>query len=163
MALAGGRLQAYEKTSVELSYPSVVRFTGHVQLKGLAARTVESDVCMIRQLAAWGRRDPAELTEEELRDYFLHLVREPKYAPATLRQARASLGCFYLELPGRTDWKVFSQVKTRDRGRLPASPSVSAALRLMRVRHFGWSAAARERYARVRGLLWACCGPGRRY
>ena len=63
MASGGWKVEAYEKTSVELSYPSVVRFTGHVQLKGLSARTVESYVCMIRQLAAWGRRDPAELTD----------------------------------------------------------------------------------------------------
>ncbi len=38
MASAGGRCQAQEKTSIELSYPSVVRFTGPVQLKGAAAR-----------------------------------------------------------------------------------------------------------------------------
>jgi integrase len=119
MASAGGRLQAYEKTSVELSYPSVVRFTGHVQLKGLSARTVESYLCMLRQLTAWGKGDPAELTEEHVRDYFLYLVRERKYAPPTLRQARASLGCFYLKLLGRTDWKVFSNVKAKDRERLP--------------------------------------------
>jgi integrase len=119
MASAGGRLQAYEKTSDELSYPSVVRFTGHVQLKGLSARTVESYLCMLRPLTAWGRGDPAELTEEHVRDYFLYLVRERKYAPPTLRQARASLGCFYLELLGRTDWKVFSHVKAKDRERLP--------------------------------------------
>ena len=119
MALKGGRLEVYEKTTIELSYPSVARFTGHVQLKGLSERTVESYVCMIRQLAAWRRRDPAELTEEQVRDYFLHLVRERKYAPASLRQARASLACFYLELLGRADWKVFSLVKTKDRERLP--------------------------------------------
>lgn len=119
MAAGKGMVEVYEKTIVELSYPSVARFTGHVQLKGLSERTVESYVCMIRQLAAWGKRDPAELTEEQVRDYFLHLVRERKYAPASLRQARASLGCFYLELLGRTDWKVFSLVKTKDRERLP--------------------------------------------
>lgn len=119
MAAGKGMVEVYEKTTVELSYPSVARFTGHVQLKGLSERTVESYVCMIRQLAAWGKRDPAELTEEQVRDYFLHLVRERKYAPASLRQARASLGCFYLELLGRTDWKVFSLVKTKDRERLP--------------------------------------------
>ena len=119
MALKGGRLEVYEKTTVELSYPSVARFTGHVQLKGLSERTVESYVCMIRQLAARGKRDPAELTEEQVRDYFLHLVRERKYAPASLRQARASLGCFYLELLERTDLKVVSLVKTRERERLP--------------------------------------------
>ena len=119
MAAGKGMVEFYEKTTVELSYPSLARFTGHVQLKGLSERTVESYVCMIRQLAAWGKRDPAELTEEQVRDYFLHLVRERKYAPASLRQARASLACFYLELLGRADWKVFSLVKTKDRERLP--------------------------------------------
>ena len=119
MAAGKGMVEVYEKTTVELSYPSLARFTGHVQLKGLSERTVESYVCMIRQLTAWGKRDPAELTEEQVRDYFLHLVRERKYAPASLRQARAFLGCFYLELLGRTDWKVFSLVKTKDRERLP--------------------------------------------
>ena len=71
MADGKGMVEVYEKTTVELSYPSVARFTGHVQLKGLSERTVESYVCMIRQLAAWGKRDPAELTEEQVRDYFL--------------------------------------------------------------------------------------------
>jgi hypothetical protein len=42
MASADGRLQAYEKTSIgELSYPSVSRFAGHVQLKGVRPRTLE--------------------------------------------------------------------------------------------------------------------------
>lgn len=41
-------------------------------------------------------------------------------------------------------------------GAAPSSPSVSAALRLTRVRHYGWlSPAAEERYARVRHLLRA--------
>ena len=119
MASKAGRLEVYEKTTIELSYPSVARFTGHVQLKGLAERTVESYVCIIRQFAVWGRTDPAELTEEEVRDYFLHLVRERKYARASLRQARASLSCFYQELLGWTEWKVFSLIKTKDWERLP--------------------------------------------
>ena len=43
MAAGWGRLQAYEKTSfTKLSYPSVVRFTGHVQLKGVWPRTLEA-------------------------------------------------------------------------------------------------------------------------
>ena len=56
MASAGGRLQAYEKTSAECvarSYPSVVRFAGHVQLKGGRPRTVEAYGMMVRLLARW--------------------------------------------------------------------------------------------------------------
>ena len=54
MSSAGGRLQAYEKTCVESvarSYPSVVRFAGHVQLKGVRPRTVEAYGRMVRLLA----------------------------------------------------------------------------------------------------------------
>ena len=42
MAAGKGRMDVQEKTSVvELSYPSVVRFTGHVQLKGVRPRTAD--------------------------------------------------------------------------------------------------------------------------
>ncbi len=41
-----------------VAYPSVVRFVGHLQLKGLAPRTVEAYVCMIRLLAQWASCDP---------------------------------------------------------------------------------------------------------
>ena len=53
MASAGGRLQAYEKTSVASvarSYPSVVRFAGH-ELKGVPPRTGEAWAIMVRLLA----------------------------------------------------------------------------------------------------------------
>ena len=84
MASEGGRLQAYEKTSVESverSYPSVVRFAGHVQLKGVRPRTVEAYGMMVRLLARWAGRDPAELEEERVREFFLHLIRDRQYAP----------------------------------------------------------------------------------
>lgn len=102
-----------------VSYPSVVRFIGHLQLKGLAPRTVEAYVCMIRLLAQWAAGDPAALSEEQVRDYFLHLVNARSYAPKTMRQARAALSCFFLEMLARTDWRVFAHVKTRDTQQLP--------------------------------------------
>ena len=81
---------------------------------------------MVRQLAAWSGADPAVLTEERVRDYFLHLVRDRAYAPASMRQARASLGCFFGEMLGRTDWVVFSHIKTKDRVQLPMVLSCDA-------------------------------------
>ena len=56
MAPGRGNLQAYEKTSVLNSvvdsYPSVVRFTGHVELKGVWPRTVEAYRMMLRRWPA---------------------------------------------------------------------------------------------------------------
>jgi len=123
MASAGGRLQAYEKTSVGDpvvdACASLTRFTGHVQLKGVRPRTVEAYVAVVRLLARWAGGDPAELEEERVREFFLHLIRDRQYAPQSIRQARAALSAFYLEMLGRTDWTVFASVKTKDPVKLP--------------------------------------------
>ena len=144
MASAGGRLQAYEKTSVEAverSYPSVVRFAGHVQLKGVRPRTVEAYGMMVRLLARWAGRDPAELEEERVREFFLHLIRDRQYAPQSIRQARAALTAFYMEMLERTDWAVFASVKTKDPVKLPVVLSrdeVRKILGYVRELRFAW-------------------------
>ena len=116
-------MQAYEKTSVLNtvvdSYPSVVRFIGHVQLKGGRPRTVEAYRMMLRLLARHAGQDPAVLDEEAVRGFFLHLVRDRQYSSQSIRQARAALTSFYVEMLGRTDWTVFSTVKTKDLVKLP--------------------------------------------
>jgi hypothetical protein len=123
-----GVLQPYEKISTVssavvvvaasgvtslVSHPSVVRFVGHLQLEGLAPRTVEAYVCMIRLLAQWAGVDPALLSGEPVREYFLHLVNGRSYAPMTLRQARAALSCFFIETLGVADGRVFVLVERR--------------------------------------------------
>jgi len=120
MASAGGRLQAYEKTSVvENSCPSVVRFAEHVQLKGARPRPVEAYVMMLRLLARWAECDPADLDEEAVREFFLYLIRDRQYASQSIRQARVALTAYYAQMLGRTDWTVFASVKTKDPVKLP--------------------------------------------
>lgn len=74
---------------------------------------------MIRLLAQWAGCDPATLGEEQVREYFLHLVNVRSYAPKTLRQARAALSCFFLEMLGVADWRVFAHIKTKDSQKFP--------------------------------------------
>ena len=74
---------------------------------------------MVQLLARWAGRDPAELEEERVREFFLHLIRDRQYAPQSICQARAALIAIYMELPGRTDWMVFNSVKTKDLVKLP--------------------------------------------
>jgi integrase/recombinase XerD len=130
----------HEKNTVDQSsssFGSLTRFREHVQLKGLAVRSVEAYLCLARQLAGWAGRDPAELSEEEVRGFFVFLKNDRGYAPQSMRQARASLTAFYLEMLGR-DWQVFATVKTRDVFKLPVVLSrdevrrVLAAVRLPR-------------------------------
>ena len=68
----------------------------------------------MRQLSEWADADPALLAEERVRDYFLYLIRDRAFAAQTLRQARAALTAFYVEMLSHVDWKVFSTIKTKD-------------------------------------------------
>lgn len=74
---------------------------------------------MLRLLAQWAACDPALLGEQRVRDYFLHLVNARSYAPKTLRQARAALSCFFIEMLGVQNWRVFAHIKTKDSQKLP--------------------------------------------
>ena len=74
---------------------------------------------MVRLLARWAGRDPAELEEERVREFFPYLIRDRQYAPQSIRQARATLTAFYMEMPRPTDWAVFASVKTKDLVKLP--------------------------------------------
>jgi integrase/recombinase XerD len=102
------------------SYPSVARFVEHVQLKDLAPRTVESYANIVRQLGVWAAGDPALLDEERVRAFFLHLKLERGWSSKSMRQARASLSAFFLEMLVRSDWTVFAAIKTKDEFKLPA-------------------------------------------
>ena len=58
-----------------------------MQLRGLAARTQESYLAAVRQLAIHYGRSPDQLTEAELRSYFLYLRNEQHLAPNTINVA----------------------------------------------------------------------------
>jgi len=70
-------------------------------------------------LAGWAGEDPAVLGEERVREFFLHLIRERGYAPKSVRQARAGLLSFYRDMLRVEGWRVFDEIKTKDRERLP--------------------------------------------
>ena len=76
MAPAVGMVEVYEKTSADTSYSSVVRFTEHVQLKGVRPRTVEAYSMMVRLLARLAGEDSVQLPEERVRKFLLHLIRD---------------------------------------------------------------------------------------
>ena len=80
---------------------------------------MEAYVAVVRILAGWAGEDPAGLGEERVREFFLHLVRERGYASKSIRQARAALGSFYRDMLGHAEWKVFGEVRTKDREQLP--------------------------------------------
>ena len=72
--------------------PLQQRMLEDMQLRGLSARTQEAYARAVWQLAQHYHRSPDQLSEEELRQYFLYLTNEKKIArpTATTRSAASS-------------------------------------------------------------------------
>jgi integrase/recombinase XerD len=67
-----------------------------MQLRGLSARTQESYLAAVQQLASHLHRSPDQLTDAELRQYFLYLRNEKHLAPNTVNVALNGVKFLYL-------------------------------------------------------------------
>lgn len=94
-------------------------------------RSVEAYLASVRMLSQWAGGDPADFSEERVREFFLHLLNERGYAPKSIRQARAGLVSFFRDMLGLTPWRVFDQIKTKDREKLPAVLSREEVRRIL--------------------------------
>jgi integrase/recombinase XerD len=88
------------------------RMLEDMQLRGLAARTQESYLAAVRQLAVHYDRSPDQLSDDELRQYFLYLRNEKHLAPNTAHVALNALKFLYVHTLQRP-WPL------RDLMRLP--------------------------------------------
>jgi integrase/recombinase XerD len=73
------------------------RMREDMQLRGLAARTQESYLAAVRQLALHYGRSPDQLSDEELRQYFLYLRNEKRVAPNTAHVALNAVRFLYVQ------------------------------------------------------------------
>jgi len=89
-----------------------------LQLRGLAPKTQQCYVAAVRQLAHYYRRSPDQLSDEELRQYFLYLRNEKKVAESTFRIHLYGIRFFYERTLTRP-WPVFDLVRPRYPQKLP--------------------------------------------
>jgi integrase/recombinase XerD len=61
------------------------RMLADLQLRGLAPTTQQGYLDVVRQLAHYYRRPPDQLSDAELRQYFLFLLNEKQVAESTFR------------------------------------------------------------------------------
>ena len=66
-----------------------------MQLRGLAERTQESYIAAVRRLAAYYGKSPGELSEAELRAYFLYLKNERGLAASSVMQVLCAVKFLY--------------------------------------------------------------------
>ena len=101
-------------------YASMGRFAQALALRYDANRTRHAYYRQLRLLHQHFNLDPALLTEDQLREYFLFVKLQKHWKPKSIRQALAAARQFFVDLLGHSDWTVFRQIRTRDHDELPA-------------------------------------------
>lgn len=94
------------------------RMLEDLQLRGLAPRTQQCYLEAVKHLAHHYRRAPDQLSEEELRQYFLYLLTDKKVAESTFRIHLYGIRFFY-ERTLKRPWPVFDLVRPRKSQKLP--------------------------------------------
>lgn len=77
------------------------------------------------------KRSPDQITEDQLREFFLHLRNDREFASGSLRVAYSGIKFFYTRTCKR-NWETLAQMRIKDcfdedRGRLEVRPRLSAA------------------------------------
>jgi len=112
-------------------YDSMRRFAELLALRYDQVRTRHAYYRALRLLHEHCQGDPAQITEEQLRGYFLHVKVRKLWKPKTIRQAAAAARLFFVEMLERGEWKVFSQIRTKDHDELPAVLTRAEVWRLL--------------------------------
>ena len=106
------------------------RMLQDLQLAGLSERTQEAYLRAVRQLAEHFHTPPDRLSEQQLRDYFLHLKNDRRFASASLGIAYSGIKFFYSHTTPR-DWPTLRRLRVRREKKLPDVLSVDEVRRLI--------------------------------
>lgn len=94
------------------------RMSQDLHLGGMSKRTHEGYLRAVRKLADFCKRTPDQITENQLRNYFLHIKNEQEYASGSLRVAYSGIKFFYTRTCKR-NWESLAQMRIKDDKTLP--------------------------------------------
>jgi site-specific recombinase XerD len=104
---------------MKYTYPSITKFQQLVELKDYRPATKKEYLRYVCKLAEHFQCDPATLSENQIREYFLFLRQHKHYKAAPMKAAKYSLLCFYLECVQVQGWTVFKEVRIAEPQVLP--------------------------------------------
>ena len=119
-----------------------------LQLHGLSTRTQEMYVVVVRQLADHFHKSPDQISEEELRAYFLFLKNVKKVAPSTLTIALCGIK-FFFEYTLHRRWFTFELIRPAHEKKLPVVLSVDEVRSIL-------ACVRRVRYQVCLSTIYAC-------
>ena len=112
---------------------SIQQFQQLVELKDYKPPTKKEYVRCLRKLAEHYQRDPATLTQDQLRAYFLFLRQDKQVSGSALSIIKAALQLFFRQQLGQADWTVFSELVIRRGQPLPLVLARSEVQRVLAV------------------------------
>jgi integrase/recombinase XerD len=119
-----------------------------MQLHSFAERTQDSYLRVVRQLAAYFNKPPDQITEEELRQYFLYLKNVKKASRSTITLALCGIKFFY-ERTLQRQWATLAIVRPQQEKKLPVVLSVEEVRQIL-------SRVRRWRYRLCLSTIYAC-------
>lgn len=106
------------------------RMLQDLQLAGLSTGTQEVYLRAVRQLADHFHTPPDRLSEQQVRDYFLHLQNDREFASGSLGIAYSGIKFFYSHTVPR-DWPTLKRLRVHREKRLPDVLSVDEVRQLI--------------------------------
>ena len=134
---------------MNINYPSIAQFQQLVELKDYRPATKKEYVRYVRKLAEHFQCDPATLSENQIREYFLFLRQHKRYKRAAMKAAKFSLRCFFVESLKVAGWSVFDEVRIAEPQVLPVVLSRSEVQALLQ-------AISEPRFRTVLALMYHC-------
>lgn len=106
------------------------RMIEDMQLRGLSKRTQEAYVRAVRQLAEYYNKSPEQITEEELRQYFLYLQNVKQVSRSSCIIALCGIKFLYQYTLHRA-WPTLNFVRPAPQQKLPVILSVAEVQRIL--------------------------------
>lgn len=106
------------------------RMIEDMQLRGLSERTQASYVRVVRQLASYCHKSPDQISEEELRQYFVYLKQDKQCARSTCTVALCGIKFFY-EQTLKREWSMLDFIRPSRESKLPVVLSREEVQRLL--------------------------------
>lgn len=113
-------------------FPDDVRqkMSEDLKLTGKAERTQNGYLRAVRQLSDHARKSPAEVTEHDVRAFFLYLKDDLGFAYGSLRVALSGVKFFFAHTCKR-DWQIFEMLKLQNVNAIPEVLSIADVFRLI--------------------------------
>jgi len=127
--------------------PSIAKFSAFVQLKDFRAPTKKEYVRYVRRLGDHYQCDPATLTEDQVRAYYLELRQVRQFGASAMKVAKCALRAFFQDCLHIEGWTVFGELRIAPPQTLPlvlTREQVAALLKAVEL----------PRYRAILGLIY---------